>query len=464
MTEGLHFLGAIEVGRLLHRREVSPVELAQAMLRRIEALEPRLRAYALVTPETTLAQARAAEARIARGEPLGALDGVPIALKDLCCTEGIPTAAGTTIHRDFRPGFDATLVRRLREAGTVMLGKLQMTEGAYSRHHPQVRAPVNPWHPEHWTGVSSSGSGVATAAGLCFGSIGSDTGGSIRFPSAANGVTGIKPTWGRVSRHGVFELAASLDHLGPMCRSAEDAGAMLGIIAGHDPDDPTSLAAPVPDYLAGTDDLRGVRVGLDERWALDGVEPVSQRAVLDAVEALRGLGAQVVPVRVPDCDDLVATWGAACAAETAVAHEATYPARKAEYGPMLAGLIEIGLGMKATDLQKILLRRREFGGRLEALFGSVDLLVVPAQPFDSPTLARMASLGSMPGQSPSLLRYTAPFDMSGHPTITMPGGFTERGMPVGIQLVGRLLGEHTLVRAGRAFQRATDWHRRHPAL
>jgi amidase len=464
MSDAPYFQGAIEVARRLHRRELSPVELARAMLQRIEALEPRLRAYALVTPETALEQARAAEARIARGEPLGPLDGVPIALKDLCCTEGIPTAAGTTLHRDFRPGFDATLVRRLREAGTVLLGKLQMTEGAFSRHHPQVPAPVNPWHREHWTGVSSSGSGVATAAGLCFGSIGSDTGGSIRFPSAANGVTGIKPTWGRVSRHGVFELAASLDHLGPMCRSAEDAGAMLGVIAGHDPDDPTSLTAPVPDYLAGSEDLRGLRVGFDERWALDGVEPVTQRAVRDAVEALRGLGAQVVAVRVPDCEDLARHWGAACAVEAAVAHEATHPARQAEYGPALAGLIELGRSVKATELQRILLRRREFAGRFEALFGTVDLLIIPAQPFDSPTLARMASLGSVPGESQALLRYTAPFDFSGHPTITMPGGFTERGTPVGVQLVARLVGEQTLVRAGRAFQRATDWHRRHPAL
>lgn len=463
-SEELHYEGAIGIARRLHRRELSPVELTQSMLRRIEALDPRLRAYALVTPETALMQARASEARITRGEPLGLLDGVPIALKDLCCTEGIPTAAGTTIHRDFRPDFDATLVRRLREAGTVLLGKLQMTEGAFSRHHPQIPAPVNPWHPEHWTGVSSSGSGVATAAGLCFGSIGSDTGGSIRFPSAANGVTGIKPTWGRVSRHGVFELAASLDHLGPMCRSAEDAGAMLGVIAGQDPDDPTSLAAPVPDYLATAPDLRGLRIGLDERWALGEVEPASQRAVREAVEMLVGLGAQLVAVCVPDCEDLLETWNAACAAETAVAHEPTYPARKAEYGPMLAGLIERGLAMKATELQRIILRRREFSGRLEALFGAVDLLVLPAQPFDSPTLARMASLGSMPGQSASLLRYTAPFDMSGHPTITMPGGFTEDGMPVGIQLVAPLLGEARLVRAGRAFQEATDWHRRRPPI
>src|SRR5690349_3127599 len=209
---------------------------------------------------------------IGKRQILSQLHGVPVAVKDLCWTEGIATAAGMPLHKDFVPAVDATVVRKLREAGAVLLGKLQLTEGAFADHHPDVPPPVNPWHPDHWSGASSSGSGVATAAGLCFGSLGSDTGGSIRFPSAANGNTGLKPTWGRVSRHGCFELAASLDHIGPMCRSATDAAIVLAAIAGADPDDPTTLRAPVPDYLAGDDrTLQGVRVGLDEAYALEGV-------------------------------------------------------------------------------------------------------------------------------------------------------------------------------------------------
>ena len=224
------------------------MELTQAMLDRIESLDARMHAYAKVTPELALDQARKAEAEIMQRRYRGALHGVPIALKDLCYTKGIPTAAGMPIHRDFRPTYDGTVVRRLNDAGAVCLGKLQLTEGAFADHHPSVVPPVNPWHPDHWSGASSSGSGVATAAGLCFGSLGSDTGGSIRFPSAACGVTGLKPTWGRVSRYGVFELAASLDHLGPMCRWAADTGIMLGAIAGADTDDPTASQAPAPDY------------------------------------------------------------------------------------------------------------------------------------------------------------------------------------------------------------------------
>ncbi|HEX7438624.1 MAG TPA: amidase, partial [Caldimonas sp.] len=208
----LHYLEIAEVARLLASRKVSPVELTREMLRRIERLDPDLKSYARVTPELALEQARAAEQMIGRRQILSQLHGVPIAVKDLCFTKGVVTAAGMPLHRDFVAGFDATVVTRLREAGAILLGKLQLTEGAFADHHPDITPPRNPWHRDHWSGASSSGSGVATAAGLCFGSLGSDTGGSIRFPSAANGNTGLKPTWGRVSKHGCFELAASLDH------------------------------------------------------------------------------------------------------------------------------------------------------------------------------------------------------------------------------------------------------------
>ena len=464
-TDDLHFLEIAEVSRLLAARKVSALELTERMLRRIERVDPTLKSYALVTPELALAQAKQADRLIGRRQILSQLHGVPIAVKDLCFTEGVKTAAGMPLHRDFVPTIDATVVRRLREAGAVLLGKLQLTEGAFADHHPAIAPPVNPWHADHWSGASSSGSGVATAAGLCFGSLGSDTGGSIRFPSAANGTTGLKPTWGRVSRHGCFELAASLDHIGPMCRSATDAAIMLAAIAGIDVDDPTTLRADVPDYQAADDrDLRGFRVGFDESYALSGVEPDVRRAVDEARRVMISLGAQIVPMTFPSVDTAVADWGPHCAIETAVAHEKTFPSRRAEYGPGLAALLDAGRAMSAADYQRILLRRRDFTGRVHRALEPVDVMLMPAQPFAAPTVARMATLGQVPAELAALIRYTAPFSLSGHPTLTVPAAFTSKGLPVAVQFVGKHLGEVDICRAGRAFQRATDWHRRHPRV
>jgi len=461
----LHHFELTEIAHLIQTRKVSPVELTQSMLERIEALDRRLHAYALVTPELALEQARKAEDEISKRRYKGLLHGVPIGLKDLCYTKGIPTAAGMPIHRDFRPAFDGTVVKRFAAAGAVCLGKLQLTEGAFADHHPDVTVPVNPWNAAHWSGASSSGSGVATAAGMCFASIGSDTGGSIRFPSAACGNTGLKPTWGRVSRYGAFELAASLDHLGPMCRSAADAGVVLGAIAGADADDPTASQRPVPDYLAGNDrELRDLRVGIDERYNGDDVDPSMVRTTQEALRVLTSLGAQVVHVTMPAFDAVMRDWAPNCAVETAVAHEATYPARRSEYGPGLAGLLDLARGVSSAAYQKILLRRRDFSGRLAALFQSIDLLIVPAQFIPSPTTARMATLGRNPAELLALMRFASPFDMSGSPAITMPSGFTPQGTPIAFQLVSRHWGEDLLVRAGRAYQRETDWHRQRPKL
>ena len=267
-SDELSYLDLVEVGRRIQARQLSSVDVTQAVLDRIAKLDPRLKCYATLTPDLALAQAREADTEIARGTLRGPLHGVPIAIKDLCRTKGIPTAAGMPMHKDYRPDRDATVVTRLREAGAVLLGKLQLTEGAFGAHHPAIDPPVNPWSAAHWTGVSSSGSGVATAAGLCYGSLGSDTGGSIRFPSTMNGVTGLKPTWGRVSRAGVFALAESMDHIGPMTRSAVDAAAMLAAIAGADADDPTASHEAVPDYLGVIGEgVREVRIGIDR--ALD---------------------------------------------------------------------------------------------------------------------------------------------------------------------------------------------------
>src|SRR5712672_1644534 len=262
MPSDLHYLSLDEVARRLKARKLSSVEATRAILDRIETLDPRLKSYATVTPERALQDAARLDAETAAGKSRGKLHGVPIAVKDLCNTAGVPTAAGMAIHRKHIPAKDATVVARLKQAGAVILGKLQMTEGAYGVHHPTIEPPVNPWNAAYWTGVSSSGSGVATAAGLCFASLGSDTGGSIRFPSTVSGLSGLKPTWGRVSRAGGFPLAPSLDHIGPMTRSALDAALMLGVIAGADERDPTAVTLPVPDYAATiADGVKGKRIG-----------------------------------------------------------------------------------------------------------------------------------------------------------------------------------------------------------
>ncbi|WP_048645903.1 amidase [Nitratireductor soli] len=461
--DDLHYRELTEVAALIRARDISSLDVTRAQLERIASLDSTLHSYTLVMTDAALAQAEAADVDIAEGRCHGPLHGVPIAVKDLCRIKGFATGAGMAFHRDGVATEDATIVRRLKEAGAVLLGKLQLSEGAYSDHHPSATPPRNPWNGDYWTGISSSGSGVATAAGLCYGAIASDTGGSIRWPSAANGLTGLKPTWGRVSRHGVCELAASLDHVGVMTRSAKDAGAMLGVIAGSDPGDPTALRDPVPNYLMSIKGgARGLRIGIDVAWNSDGVDPATHAVLDGALATFRELGAEIVEVTFPDVAQTVADWTTNCAVEAAVAHKSTYPAQKEHYGSVLASVIEAGHAVSGTQYQEILLRRMVFRGHVEALFGSIDLLLTPVQPFATPTLETIRTLGEQPELIAMLQRYTCPFDMSGHPTITLPGGFTSGCMPIGFQLAAAHLGETSLLRAGAAFQSVSNWHRHHP--
>lgn len=456
VPDNLAFLDIIEVGALIKNQTVSAQAMVETLLQRIAHLDRDLRSYVLVLEASALAQAKAADDEITAGHHRGPLHGVPIAIKDLCWIKGVPTPAGTIVHRDFVPGEDATVVKRLKDAGAVLIGKTQLTEGAYSDYHPAVTPVLNPWNKDYWTGISSSGSAVATAAGLCFGATASDTGGSIRWPCAANGVTGLKPTWGRVSRHGVFELAASLDHVGPIARSAVDAAAILAVIAGSDPHDPTASSRPVPDYLASAQaGIRGLRIGIDERWNSEGVDGQTQAALASTAEIFAQLDAKVVPIEFPDVTQTIADWAPNCAVETAVAHEAAYAAHKEKYGPILASVIESGKTVTGTGYQKILLRRAAFRGRVEALFSSVDLVLTPVQPFAPLTLATIATLGEQPDLIAKLQRYTCPFDMSGHPTLTFPADLASDKMPIGLQLVAGHFQEATLLRAGAAFQSAT---------
>jgi amidase len=460
----LHYMSLATAAAHLRTRQVSAVELTQAILTRIEELDPKLRAYAEVTPERALAQARDADNQIAKGRYHGPLHGIPIAVKDVFFTRGIRTAAGMTIYSDHRPDCDATVVARLDEAGAVLLGKLQLTEGALSHHHPSIDAPRNPWAQDQWPGVSSSGCGVATAAGLCFGCVATDTGGSIRYPAAANGVTGLKTTWGRISRHGSFALAPSLDHVGPMARTALDAAIILNALTGADPRDSSTLtAAAHSEYIAGTErDIAGLRVGVCTRYSEEGSDPDVIESLRLAQRVFADLGAQIRHVQLPDPSAVIEGWAPLCGAEAAVTHAATYPAQSQSYGPALANLLELGRNLTASELATIRTARHAFTQALVELFEYIDLLLIPVQPFTNPTLERIDEIISTPQGLRLALRFTAPFNMSGNPAITLPGAFTAAGLPLGFQLIAGHFREPSLLAAGRAYQQSTTWHLQHP--
>lgn len=444
---------------MIRARRVSPVEVTALMLRRIDRLEPSLHAFATVTPERAMADARRAEAEIAAGGRRGPLHGVPIALKDIVDTAGIETAAGTRVMAGRIPAEDATVAARLRDAGAVLLGKLALTEGAFSEHRPERPEPRNPWSRDHWTGVSSSGAGVALAGRLAFAAIGTDTGGSIRFPCAACGVTGLKPGWGRVSRHGVFPLAASLDHVGPMARSAADCAALLDIVAGPDPRDPTSLG--VPPMRAAPAAPSGLRIGVD-RAILAATDPAVAATIEQALAVFADLGCVAVEATLPPLDRLATGWAVTCGVEAALAHAGLFDGAPDDYGPALRGLIELGRAVPAGAYAELHQARLAFAGAMARLHETADLIALPVLPMPTPRLAMLAQAGNDPEMVAAMLRFTAPFNYSGQPCLTLPGGEDGEGLPIGFQLIGPAGSERLLLRAGDAFQQATGWHERRP--
>jgi amidase len=464
----LHYASLADVAGRIAAREIRPSELTRQMLDRIAAVDGRLQSYVTVMAEQAIASARRADAEIEAGRYRGPLHGVPIGVKDLCYTRGVRTMAGTKVFANFVPDFDATAVARLEAAGAVILGKLALCEGAYGPYVPGLQVPVNPRDASRWSGVSSSGSGVATAAGLCFASVATDTGGSIRYPSAVNGCVGLKPTYGRVSRYGVFALAPSMDHVGPMARTVEDAAILFEAMAGADPQDPTSLPDPVPAVRAELDQgVAGLRVGFDRRYATGNVDPDVAAAMDEVLATLVRQGAQVVDAAMPDVSKVAGAWFDLCFVEALAVHSATFPSRAGEYGPGLRAVLEAGQRITPPTLAAATRVRAEVSASIEAMLATVDCLVCPsmansarvkeADPFDEDTAESWNQL----------VRndiHTQPFNFSGSPTLSVPCGFSAEGLPLSVQFVGRKLSESVLCRIGHAYEQATPWHGKHPAV
>ena len=466
----VHYLSLQAVAGLIEKGFVSPVQVTEQLLARIGSVDRSLHSYATVTTERALEAARRAEREIAAGNYRGPLHGVPIAVKDLCYTRGVRTMGGLAVLRDFVPDYDATVVARLEAAGAVLLGKLNLTEGAMAGYHPDFQIPVNPWRADAWSGASSSGSGVATAAGLCFAALGTDTGGSIRFPSMANGIVGLKPTYGRVSRYGVLPLAETLDHVGPMTRRVADAAIVLQAIAGHDPNDPTSLKEPVPDLLADLEaGVSGLRIGYDRAFVAEGTNPALVTAIEQALEVLRQQGATIVEVAMPaGSSDVGDLWYPMCAYEAAKAHAANYPARADEYGPFFREFLAGGAAVTDAQYAAAMQQREDYNGRFNALLESVDAVVCPSggHPF---SVAGVDLYGDSEAFAPlfaqAQMQFTIPADFAGTPTLTLPCGFsTEDRLPHAMQLMGRRLSEPMLLRIGQAYEAATAWHERYPLV
>jgi len=456
-------ISGVEAGRLIRAGKLSPVELTQAYLDRIERLDGRLNAFAHVMAESARAAARDRETEARNGGIRGPLHGVPVAVKDLCDTDNAPTAAGFPMFRNRRSRANATIVDRIAAAGAVLIGKTELSEGALAIHHPDVALPVNPWRGDLWTGSSSSGSGVAAAAGFCAAAVGTDTGGSIRFPAICNAVVGVKPTWGRVSRHGVFPLSWTLDHVGPLARRVEDAAALLGAIAGRDDRDATSLSAPVPDYLAELDHgLGGVRLGFDAAYSSDGVMTETVAALQAAIAVLTGRRAKLVSVTMPDTAAAQSAWTPICLSEALSVHQGLEGARPEGYSALFRDFLDAGAAVTGVDYAQANLARRQFAGNLDALFETVDLMLVPVTPNPVPTVEEFARICPDPAGLERLIRFTCVYDVSGHPTITLPAGLSAGGEPIAFQLVGPRLSEALLIRAGYAWQQDFGWDNRPP--
>jgi aspartyl-tRNA(Asn)/glutamyl-tRNA(Gln) amidotransferase subunit A len=465
----LVYLSLSEAANLVAAGQVSPLELTDACIERAEALDDSLHAYLTPTFEAAREEARRATEEIAAGRSLGPLHGIPFAIKDLYETAGVRTTAGSRLREEYVPAEDAEAVARLKQAGAVMLGKLNLHEWAMGGTNVNYffPTPKNPWDQTKITGGSSGGSGLALAAGYCYGSLGSDTRGSIRMPAALCGITGLKPTYGRVSLRGVIPLVWSLDHAGPMARTAADCSIILNAIAGFDERDSISADLPVPDYVAYLEPaltaarpLENVRIGVPRGFFFDAdvVEPDVLAAVRATVPVFQSLGAEVIEVDFPDPE--YHSDNRSLDAETGAYHEERLRERPEELSDIPRQRVAEALERRGIDYARARWRQEEFKHRLGLLMRNADLILTPTSPVVALNITGIEPAG--PGRI--LSRHTAPFNLLGVPTISQPCGFSQTGLPIGLQLSGRWWEEGLVLRAAHAYQQLTDWHRKRPPL
>jgi aspartyl-tRNA(Asn)/glutamyl-tRNA(Gln) amidotransferase subunit A len=454
------------VAGAISRKELSPVDLTSAVIERIEAAEPTLNAFVTVLAESALAAARQAEADIVRGDYRGPLHGIPVSVKDLFATRGIRTTAGSRVLAGSVPDEDATVVERLAAAGAILVGKTNMLEFAYASAHPDFGTTKNPWDLTRSTAGSSSGSAAAVAAGMGFGSLGTDTGGSIRIPAAYCGIVGLKPTYGRVSRHGVVPVSWSCDHVGPMTRTVADAAAMLGAIAGIDPRDSTSGAVPVPDYRSSLrSDLTGVRVGIADAYFRHNVDVPVRAAVEGAIRQFEELGATTIEVKLPPPSEAVPALLGIITPEATEYHLSWLRERADDYSAGVRERLELGAITPAVSYIRAQRLRRQIVEKMSAAFAAVDVVAMPTAPTAAIPLDQ--DLSTSDAADPDLLaatiNFTGPFDLTGFPALSIPCGYTSNGLPIGMQLVAAPYEEAQLFAIAHAYEQSTDWHSQVPA-
>ena len=466
----LPFLTVAELGQRIAIKEVSPVEATEAYLERIQQVDSKLNSYITVTADEAMKQAREAEHAINRGDYRGPLHGVPVGIKDQFWTRGIRTTAGSTIMADFVPDEDATVVSRLKSAGAVILGKLNLSEFAMGNafRHPYGR-PLNPWDLTRNPGTSSSGSGAATAACLCATSLGEDTGGSIRGPAAFCGLVGLRPSWGRVSRYGLVGAVWSMDTIGPISRTVEDCAITFQAIAGYDPKDPYTWNAPVPDYRASlTGNIRGLRIGvIKERAYSDVLEPDIRDGVLKAIEVLGELGATVTEVSIPLTVYSSVINTVISQVEGAAVHHDGIRAHAADYDYNNRVRVFIGNVTPAQAYYKAQKLRAVLRQQLLDALGEVDCLVLPAQPIQASKVPSAPGVGSKQEVKSGLFgrtSFSAPANLAGVPALSVGCGFTSDKLPIGLQVLGRPFDEVGVMNVAHAYQQATTWHNMRPPI
>jgi aspartyl-tRNA(Asn)/glutamyl-tRNA(Gln) amidotransferase subunit A len=457
------------VAKAIADKTVSSHEVTRSCLHRIAQWQPRLNAFMALEAEQALKAADEADAALAKGNARGLLHGVPLAHKDMYYEAGKVVTCGSKIRRDFVATTTSTALQRIKDAGTVRLGTLQMAEFAYGpTGHNSHYGPVhNPWNVDHITGGSSSGSGSAVAARLTFAALGSDTGGSVRMPAHFCGVTGLKTTVGRVSRAGAMPLSQSLDTVGPLAQSAEDCALLMGLMAGADPEDATAANLPVPDYIAATKgSLKGLRIGVPTTFYVDDLDSEVARVLDETVATLKREGADIVKVELPDQRQLSSASQLVLAVEAAAFHKRWMIERLEDYGAQVRMRLENGLAVPAVTYLEAMRWRGPALSAHNAAVAGVDAVIAPVSPIPAPTIAE-TDVGGGPGAEAviqRLTRFTRPVNYLGVPSLSIPSGFTKSGLPVGMQLIGRSFDEATLLRIGAAFQRATDFHARVPKL